>query len=321
MMAESAAVGLATHAGKEVISAGIRRMMKRSDGVDKTVSDNFKIEGREMTLYCPDAIQKYSLSITSKKHPYFFGKKKFLFGKVRRAIIRPVMSLQSIPSAIRLCKDGFELDLKALREDELYLLDVEYAIEDRDFLESLVERNVSTEPPNDERMEYWMVAQLKQVKSLQQSFGRIDLKDVDFGVNVAIHQDIHLKVPPIFRDHLETLVRVSKPLGRAEKFKMFHKLQHVQQQKYGGREYEILSDLQDLFLPAVFRKFVEVKRDFHYSDCERGGDIYDTLPFPTWPKFIKVISRTDLSFEKPAANGILMYKKRDFLKEIDLLFK
>ena len=53
----------------------------------------------------------------------------------------------------------------------------------------------------------------------------------------------------------------------------------------------------------------------------RGGDFYEKLPFPTWPRSMKVVSRTDLNFENPTADGNLIYKKDSFAEEIGKIFK
>lgn len=40
-----------------------------------------------------------------------------------------------------------------------------------------------------------MVAQLKQPESLKRSYGIIDLKDVDFTVNVDVNEDVETRIP------------------------------------------------------------------------------------------------------------------------------
>ena len=61
-------------------------------------------------------------------------------------------------------------------------------------------------------------------------------------------------------------------------------------------------------------------RPFRYSDCIRGKELYDAIPFPTFPKSIKIVSRTDLSLDKPANEGRLIYKKKNFQKKISKIF-
>jgi hypothetical protein len=77
-----------------------------------------------------------------------------------------------------------------------------------------------------------------------------------------------------------------------------------------------LSNLQQLFFPSKFCKFIDVQNDFQYSECLQGANYYDAVPFPTWPKSMKVISRTTLNLEKCASEGKVIYKKDDFLDQV-----
>lgn len=313
------ATDIAIAAAKPLIKKGIEKVISLGEKVERSVSEAFDVKGREMTILCPEAIQRYSLCLVSKKSSFFSRKVQFEFGRVRRAAIRSVMGLESI-NAITFLDNGFELNLNRLKPGELYILDVEHGIEDPKFIESLVNREVVDETPRGESTEYWMVAQMKHLDALKTQYGRIDLRDIDFNVNVGIHQDVNTKIPGIFRDKIETLARLSKRLGRDEKFMLYRKLLTMQQQKYGGRELELLGEIVKLFTPTAFRKFVDVTKDFHYDNCERGASVYD-YPFVMWPKFMKVTSRTDLGLDKPAANGTLVYKRGDFLTELEQIFR
>jgi len=63
-----------------------------------------------------------------------------------------------------------------------------------------------------------------------------------------------------------------------------------------------------------------VEQDFRYHDCFRGVDYY-AAPFPTWPKFMTVVTRTDLNLSKPAAEGFLEFNQKDFKTKINDIFK
>jgi len=315
-------------AGKAVVEGTIKNMVKKAYNIDRTLEDDFVILGREMRIECPQAIQKYSISFKTKPLGIHIlpKKKKFEFGRVRRVSLRPVMSLQLIPEAINYTENGFVINLNKLERDIIYLLDVEYYIEDMRFIDALVNRNVAKESLEGENKEYWLVAQLKHVDVLKQNFGYIELKDIDFGVDVSVYNDIKMKVPSIFRKQLEVAVKLLSKHhgGRDEQFKLLmqhRQLQRAMKEKYYGEElFEIIENMQELFSPYTFSNFIDVKKDFHYYDCERGKDFYETLPFPTWPKTMKVISRTDIDFNKPAADGLLIFKRKDFLKEIEKIF-
>ncbi|MEC4848978.1 MAG: hypothetical protein RI100_07310 [Nitrosarchaeum sp.] len=304
---------------KPIIQKVVEKMTTRAAKIDQNISDTFQITGREMTVLCPESIQKYSISIISKKSSFFHNKARFELGKVRRANIRSLVGLESI-NAINTIDNGFEIDLKKLKSGERYNLDIEYSIEDPNFLDSLVNREVVNETPNDDSTEYWMVAQLKHLESLKSEYGRIDLRDVDFNVNVGVHQDVNTKIPDGFKDQVETLSQLTKKKGRAEKFKLFQKLMTIQNKPLAGKEFEVLGNIAELFSPVSFRKFVDVSKDFHYYNCEKGTNVYD-YSFVSWPKFMKITSRTDLGLDKPAAKGTLIYKKSDFKSAIDHLFK
>ncbi len=317
---------LLSAAGKEIVTTTIKGMLKKSENIDKTLSEEFKILGKEMRIECPQSIQHYSVAFETKGSRILPRKKKFNFGKVRRVSLRPIMSLQPITDAISYTENGFEINLKKLEQGTLYLLDIDYFIEDRRFIDALVNKNVAKESLGDETYEYWMVAQLKHLDVLKQEFRFIELKDLDFSVDVSVYNEIKMKVPSIFRKQLETAVKLLSKHhgGRDEQFKLLvqhQQLLRAQKEKYYGEIFEILEDIQEIFSPLTFGKFVDVQKDFYYFNCERGKDFYETLPFPTWPKSMKVISRTDINFNRPAADGLLMFKKRNLMDEIEKIFQ
>lgn len=305
-------------AAKPIIQSVVNKITTRISKIDKNINDTFQIDGREMTVLCPESIQKYSISLISKKNSFFHNKARFELGKVRRVNIRSLVGLESI-DAVNLTENGFELNLKKLKPNERYHLDIEYSLDDPRFLESLVNREVVKETPHNDSTEYWLVAQLKHLESLKSDYGRIDLRDIDFNVDVGIHQDVNTKVPEGFKDQVETLSQLTKKKGRDEKFKLFRKLMTIQNRPQGGREFEILGSMAELFSPMSFRKFVDVSQDFHYFNCEKGSNVYD-YSFASWPKFMKITSRTDLGLDKPASKGTLIYKRSDFMSEMERIF-
>lgn len=302
-------------AAKSIIKKSVEKILKRADGVDNNISDAFNIQGREMTILCPESIQKYSLSLTAKQTGFFNKKAKIELGKVKRAKITSVMGLQSI-KAITILENGFEINLKQLEPGEQYVLNIEYFLEDPNFIDSLINREVVNESPEGDLTKYWMVAQLKHLESLKSQYCKIDLRDVDFNVNVGVHQDVSAKIPDSFKEQLETIAELTKRIGRDEKFALYHKLLRIQNAKYGGTEYQVLSSLMNIFSPPSFKKYVDVEEDFYYSTCEKGTSVYD-FPMVTWPKFMKVTSRTDLDLDKPASNGQLIYKRGDFIAKLE----
>ena len=69
-------------------------------------------------------------------------------------------------------------------------------------------------------------------------------------------------------------------------------------------------------LKIDFKTFVEVKEDFRLEKCIPGQDIQISAFVKTRPKYMSVMSRTDLGVDKYAANGKLVFKRGNFLKEV-----
>jgi len=101
-------------------------------------------------------------------------------------------------------------------------------------------------------------------------------------------------------------------------YPQLRELRQLARTKTAGREFKVLVDLESLFFPEEFSKFVDVIKDFRYSSCYKGKEFFE-LPIPLIPKKMNVISRADLTLEKPAAEGTLVYKNSlfvDAIKEI-----
>ena len=308
-------IALAT--AQPIIEKGVRKLIDKVKETDNIISENFEIEGKETSIFCPERLQKYSLLLEVKKSNIFKNILEFRNGSVKRVTLRSMMGLQKI-DAISISKQGFNINMKMLSEGEKYILDIEYYLDDDGFLDALIERKRPKDVPNADSIRYWMVAMLKHPEAMKGEYGRMDLYDVDFSVNVGIDQDLDTKVPKIFRNQLEQLAKVAGPLGRDEIVREYYKLRQLKSKNYGTEALELLGKLQALFIPQKFSSYIEVKDDFAFGTIERGINEFD-VPL-SWPRFMNVISRTDLTLEKPTAKGFLVYKKNEFLEEVSKIF-
>lgn len=301
-----------------VVERGVRKILNKVQETDNKISEYFEINGKETSISCPEKLQKYSLLLDVRKNHLFKNTLEFRNGHVKRCTLRSLIGLQKV-NAVSINEFGFSINMKMLSEGEKYLLDIEYYLDDDGFLDALVERKKPKDIPGTDSTKYWMVAMLKHPEALRGEYGKMDLFDVDFSVSVGIDQDLDTKVPKIFRRQLEQLAKVAGPLGRDETFKEYYKLRQLKNQEYGKEALELLGRLQTLFLPQKFAKFIDVKEDFSYGSIERGINEFD-VPL-SWPRSMTVISRTDLTLDKPISRGFLVYKKDDFLGEISKIFE
>ncbi len=319
-----AAIALGTHAGKETISALVKKIFKRAEHLEKSVDDYFKIDGQEMTILCPESKQRYSMVIIPKTK-IVHDEGIFLdLGKPNSVDFLKVMGLSSMSECVKRGEDGVKLYFEDLSPGELYILNLEYDLENPRVIEQLVERNRPRDIPHnmdDMSKEYEISAQLRYLNILRENYRTLKMENFEINVDVAVHQDINTSIPDVFRKQMEALVKLSQKRGRSDAFKRFRQFENLQHREYGGNSFDILKDLQDVFTGTHFKSFIDVQKDFGYSRCFRSASHFDTLPFETWPKYMRVIAKTNLSLERPAADGVVVYKHANFISDIEKVFE
>jgi hypothetical protein len=309
--------GLTLAATKPLVEKGVKKLSEKVSETDQKISEDFDIVSKEIMIQCLEKVQRYSAVLDVKKLPLIKKRIDFKHGKVRRCNIRPINSLAKLESIV-LHDTGFTIDFKTLQKGEKYIIDIDYELEDDSFIEALVDRSNPRETPSQDDERFWMVAALKHLDVLKQEYNRMELFDLDFRVNVAIAQQLNTKIPKVFTQQIEQLVKIAGPLGRGEIFREYGKLRALKHREYGANSLELLGKLQELFLPSKFRGFLGFEEDFHYGSSERGVNEYNISL--SWPRTMIVISRTDLNLDRPVAKGTLIYKKSAFLEEIDKIF-
>lgn len=305
--------------GKELAELGLRDAARRIEAFDRVLGEDFKIEGRAMAIQCDRDVQRYSISLEPKSRPILPKRVHVRGGTITDASIIQVRGLSEPDDAIRLEEDGFSINLKSLTPGELYILDVDYSIEDERLLRALVETLPPRDAPfrsEDDTRTYEMSAQLKHVDVLRHNYYSVKLSEVPLTVNVAVHQDVKTAVPGIMVAQLENLLKMSEPRGLSDMMKLARAQYGLQRHKHGTKGLEKLKDLRELFTPATFEKYVVVENDFCFAECSQGRDYYEKLPFPSWPRDMEVVSTTSLSLDHPAAAGKLVYARRKFVDEI-----
>jgi len=308
----SAAIANAEKAAQSVVRV--------AEKVSEALKGSFKIHSEEITVRCPESVEVVSIALEVKAG-LIDPKIRFPFGVPHRVKLRSLTGLQSASQAIVPTADGFELKPREMATDQIYILDVEYELEESHDVDALVERTSAREVPKGHNSEFWMQAALKHPKVLKTKYGRVDFRDLDFSVDVGISEQVGMVIPGSFRHELDLAAQLIVERNPHAKFQLGRR--HALAMKSRGKGLDtaqLLGELQDLFLPATFANFLEVTDDFHYSNCYRGADFYE-IPFPTWPRNMRVLSRTDLTLDHPASSGFLRYKKQDFLQRVAKVLK
>jgi len=282
-----------------------------------------KILNQETTINVPESVVEYTLAASIP--PNFRSIRKVIEISAPSIIRVSASSLHPFPRTVREAIKRVQYDdgRVAYRlfpellppESDLISISVSYNIDDISLLDDLVHRTQGHEPGGAEGNEYWMHAALKHPKVLNDKFGRFDLRDVDVTVDVGVHNELKTTIPPSFIRRLKMFFDIMKETDPRRQHLALPQLRRLAQEKTAGREFKILVDLESLFLPGTFSKYIEVLKDFRYSTCYKGKECFE-LPIQIIPKKVNVISRADLTLEKPAADGTLVYKNNLFIDAI-----
>jgi hypothetical protein len=308
---------------KLVTTPLLRRMLEKGSKLVDRLKSDFSIEGQGLRFLCPENCEEWTI-IFSCKRGLLGGKASFPFPSVRRVTIQSIIPPKDVTSkCISFLPDGgFDLHYKNLQSGVPYMLKVEFSIEDPKFVDNLVHKKVQEDSLQEHR-KYWMHAQLRFIDVLEKLFSEVIFEDLNFDVRVSTHEDVYTAVPSIFKRELEVVVKWMGETDRERKIRLSMEHARLLRARRGGEIgksiLKLLQELQDIFLPKTFHTFIRVERDFYYHDCLRGTDYY-TAPFPTWPKFMTIITRTNLKLDKPAAEGALIFDYHGFRKRIEDLF-
>ena len=315
-----------SEAFKKLAKPVLQRLLENGSNLINLLKSDFSIEGQDVTFLCPENMQKWGVVFTSKKG-LLSGKREFPFPSVKNVSVQSLLPYKNVTdTCVRLLpKGGFELSSKRLNEDIPYLLNAEFEIDEPRFMDRIVYKKVQDENPFKDKKKYWMQAQLKFIDVFEKMFSDIRLEDLDFDVRVSTHEDIHTSVPAVFRRELEVTVKWMGETDRVRKQRLSKEHLRLLRARRGGKLrrrtslMDLLQEIQDIFLPRTFQTFLNVEKDFYYHDSVRGMDYY-AAPFPTWPKFMTVITRTNLNLRKPAAEGFLEFNHKDFTTKIGDIF-
>jgi hypothetical protein len=282
-----------------------------------------KILNQEATINVPESMVDYSIAVSIPQNLRSIRKSIEITAP---SIVRvSASSLYPVPQTVRQATRKVQYDDGRISyvlfpellppETELISFNVCYRIDDASLVDDIVERTIAHEPSGVDKNEYWMHAQLKHPKILESRYGRFDLRDVDVTVDVGVHNELKTNIPASFVRRLKTFFEIMSETDPRRQFLAIPRLRKLAIEGTAGSEFKILVDLESLFYPTEFKRFIDILEDFRYSECYKGKEYFE-LPIEIIPKKVCVISRTDLTLEKPAAEGILIYKRNMFIDEI-----
>lgn len=280
----------------------------------------FKKESHDLTIDCLNNVGKYQIVATIPQIKRKIAPKiPFYDESIRDVSIRALPYLSLGEEAVEQTEKGFIINPRKLPSScEQYLITIEFDLPER-AIKSIVDTRVETEPLENEDT-FWMHAQIKNPDFVARFFDRIDIHDVEVVVRVGIANDIKISIPGYILETLETSRELLEEKNWYRK-RLLAKKHHMLQRQYGKKiEIEKIRKLAKYCSPDKFKKYVIVSKPFRYDYCEPGKFYFDKLPISPIPATMKVITRTNLHKKRMAAEGKLIYKKKEFREGIVHMF-
>lgn len=279
------------------------------------------IESQELSLKVPDSTGEYSVALTLRSG-FFGGKMQFNIPDLIRLDARSSPTFKREDQAILKDGDSYVFDAsKISKETHSVFLRFEFKLRDPRFLDSVVKRNwqLDTHGQDPSNIEtYWMTAQIRHPAALRGTYSKLELLGVDLLLDVGVHQDIKTAMPP---HALRAMERGGKFIGASDREKLYKlMIQQRREAKSVAGLPNATRRLLDLFMPNKFKRFVEVTQQFSFHECFRGTELFESSMLVALPRFMTVVSRTDLSLETQAKEGKLMYYKGKVRDEITQIF-
>lgn len=241
---------------------------------------------------------------------------------VRVFELKPLV--REITEAVQRTEDGFVLDFKRCLESEMCRLEVQYRMEDS-FLNSLVHCRSSPEPLGEET-KFHLSAQLTDPESLVKGFSEVEINDFPVTTRVYVKENIDVAIPGLdtFRDLRKLETDMFSNYDPRAGFKMAGLQRRRFELKRRLRQEnprDVLRALNMLLLPAHFRTYIRLERDFRYHTCNWGLGKMEMPGNVFLPEDLDIITRTDLALTRHAASGVLHYDIGKFSRDVQEALK
>ena len=213
----------------------------------------------------------------------------------------------------QLKNNKFVLDAKLLPASEKYFVTLKGRLS-KSALEELVSVHCPEDPKRDEETDrYWIHSAITDMGILEQIYSQLSVDRVATCVKVGVERSFASSIPRNVRKWLESRARADAALEGRDRQRMFASWREYRRSRRKVGQIsasDIFEIARRLLSPEVFIIFVQV------DDPYRIENITPIMPTGLVPDAIGINIQTDLNFQRPAAEGNLTFRKRDFSHKI-----
>lgn len=216
------------------------------------------------------------------------------------------------------------IDFKRCLDYEMFRLEIACHMES-DWLRRLVHARSSPEPLS-EATKYHLSAELTDPGSLKRGFkGGLDVEDFPVTARVQIENEINTSLPTLkgfakLRS-VESEIMSDYDPHHAIKMISLQRERHRLRKQLMQEPMQTLRELMIFLTPTHFLSYLKSEEDFRIHLCEWGEELLKLLGAMDLPKAMKVVSRTDLTLERPASKGTLTFESGKFSSDLKNIIK
>lgn len=262
------------------------KIFQKTDRILADLEDEFRIEGRALTLLCSEHKMKYDQIVIPKKTWPLPKTVKFTSVVPSRVEVTRLPDLTPVPESVVYTDDGYKLKLNFLTEGDQYLLSFEYDFPETLCLSSLISLGCSPKIPetlNDLTIICGISAQLKYPEILARGGCALNIRDLEVCIDLPFKPGLS---EPDRANVLDSGIGFTGCIP-------------------------VAAPIHEVIPESDLSNNIVIKKDFTFHSAEwafrQPANSNDTPR----PAVIKLVVRTDLSLGKPATDGVLSLRYRD----------
>lgn len=196
---------------------------------------------------------------------------------------------------------------KDLPKTENILLIMQGKVSD-EVIQRLVRIDAPKDPiKKDETDEYWLHSAIRDVSLLENIYQELNIADIQLAVKVGIQRTFAAAAPGEVIEFFETRARIEGALASRDRenlFRQWNALRSARKKVGNLQTYQLVQEIQKLLSAEKFRVYIVINKPYRIHNVSYSGI--------GLPETVDVNVLTNLNKRLPAANGNLVFKKRDF---------
>lgn len=307
------------------IDKGVNLVQKIPDILSKTALafSKFRPDINNLSINCRDRLAEMALRFKLPDNILSSMKKTLYEVKLPSSSVTSIKmysgALLPVENAWTLEDGYYVLDFSKLPEDsEIFMATLKI-----DLSQFGLDHLVSVKSPINPKIEqdkelYWLQASIKEPNILSSIYNKLEIYGIEVPVKVNIQRCFTTALPPDFHELLSTPHLLAQAMDKRNKNEINKiRLRRSQlRREVRANEAEIIKVILKLYDESDISNYLSVDKPFRKDEIETLSEGREQSNIPLLPSKIGVNVSTDLTLDKPAADGNLTFDKERYTNSV-----